>query len=99
MPEVHFTVRWPDGAEERCYSPSTVVTTCFEAGRTYPLDTFLDKARTGLNAASDRVAARYGFACSSAMAQLERIEATGKRFETMDGAEVALLSIETGGSR
>ena len=99
MPEVHFMIRWPDGAQERCYSPSTVITNFFEAGQSYPLAAFLDRARAGLNKASDRVADRYGFACSSAMDQLQRIEAQARRFEAMEGAEVALTSIERGAAR
>lgn len=74
MPEVMFLIRWPDGTEESCYSPSTAIHRHIEAGRTYPLAEFLDRARAGLNEASDRVAAKYGFACSSAMDQLARIE-------------------------
>ena len=96
MPEVHFTVRWPDGEQERCYSPSTVIKEFLEAGQTYPLDAFLDRARGGLNRASARVEERYGFACSSAMAQLQRIEAQAKRFEGAEGAEVALIAIGEG---
>ena len=32
MPETYWTVRWPDGAEERLYSPSSVVAELFTAG-------------------------------------------------------------------
>ncbi|MTH78482.1 MSMEG_0570 family nitrogen starvation response protein [Paracoccus aestuariivivens] len=74
MPEVRFTIRWPDGVEESCYSPSTAIHAHLQAGTTYPLGEFLQRARTGLNEASDRVAAKYGFACSAAMDQLARIE-------------------------
>lgn len=75
MPEVRFTIRWPDGVEESCYSPSTAIQRHLSAGTSYPLADFLTRARAGLNEASDRVAAKYGFACTSAMAQLARIEA------------------------
>lgn len=74
MPEVHFTIRWPDGSEERCYSPSTAIHQYLEAGASYPLPDFLDRARAGLNRASERVAARYGYLCSSAMDQLSQLE-------------------------
>lgn len=75
MPEVRFTIRWPDGAQESCYSPSTAIHQHLTAGAAYTLPEFLTRARSGLNAASDRVAAKFGFACSSAMDQLARIEA------------------------
>lgn len=90
MPEVRFTVRWPDGAEESCYSPSTAINHHLQAGETYPLDEFLDRARKGLHAASDRVEAKFGFVCSSAMDQLARIETTAKS-QPSDG-QVTCLS-------
>ncbi|NBE06132.1 MSMEG_0570 family nitrogen starvation response protein [Paragemmobacter ruber] len=92
MPEVIFHIRWPDGVEERCYSPSTIIHDHLTAGHSYPLPDFVARARAGLNAASDRVAARYGYACSSAMDQLARIEATAKR-HSADGPPVVCLSL------
>jgi uncharacterized repeat protein (TIGR04042 family) len=74
MPEMHFTVRWPDGAETRCYSPSLVVRDYLKEGESYPLGEFVELSRTMLTIASDRVRAKYGFACSAAMDQLARIE-------------------------
>lgn len=92
MPETYWTVRWPDGREERLYSPSSVVAELFEPGTTYPLEDFLARARIAMERASNRVAARYGFACSSAMAQLDRIEARSSEFRGQD-AQVACLDI------
>ncbi len=80
MPETRFTLRWPDGTEEECYSPSTVVTQYLVAGDSYALPDFLDRARTALNTASARVEAKFGFACSSAMDQLTRIERRAASF-------------------
>lgn len=91
MPEVRFTIRWPDGTEEGCYSPSTAIHQHLTAGTSYPLPDFLARARTGLQAASDRVAAKFGFACSSAMDQLARIEARAAT-QPSDG-QVTCLSI------
>lgn len=78
MPETTFRVRWPDGAIETCYSPSTIVKTFFMAGEAYPLEDFLDRARAALHSASDRVRDVYGMHCSRAMAQLDAIEAKAK---------------------
>ncbi|MER0240113.1 MSMEG_0570 family nitrogen starvation response protein [Fulvimarina sp. MAC8] len=96
MPEVNFILRWPDGEEERCYSPSTTIKEFLKAGETYPLATFLERARGGLNKASARVEERYGFACSSAMDQLKRIEARAADFAARDDATVELVSIIEG---
>jgi len=93
MPETYWTVRWPDGAEERLYSPSSVVAELFEPGRSYPVDDFLTRARIAMERASNRVAAKYGFACSSAMDQLDSIETRIAGFTGHDGAEITCLDI------
>ncbi|TPE51694.1 MSMEG_0570 family nitrogen starvation response protein [Amaricoccus solimangrovi] len=90
MPEVRFTVRWPDGTEETCYSPSTAIARHLEAGARYQLADFLARARAGLREGSRRVEAKYGFACSSALDQLARIEARAARF---DRGDVLCLSL------
>lgn len=93
MPETFWTIRWPDGQEDRCYSPSSVVAEIFTPGHSYPLPDFLDRARTAMTRASARVERKYGFACSSAMGQLARVEARAADFTDQDGAEVQCLSI------
>lgn len=74
MPEVHFTIRWPNGIEETCYSPSTAIHQHLSVGQSYLVADFLDRARAGLQAASNRVEAKFGYHCSSALDQLARIE-------------------------
>lgn len=93
MPEMHWTLRWPDGSEERCYSPSSVITELFTPGQTYPLPDFLHRARIAMERASNRVERKYGFACSSAMDQLDRIERRVAEFEGQQDAQVTCLSI------
>jgi uncharacterized repeat protein (TIGR04042 family) len=61
MPEMRFVVRWPDGAEEACYSPSFVIKDYFTPGESYALADFVERSRTALLIASDRVRAKYGF--------------------------------------
>jgi uncharacterized repeat protein (TIGR04042 family) len=82
MPELHFTIRWPDGAAETCYSPSTIIRDHFVPGTRYPMPAFLDLSRIALTAASDRVRAIYGAPCSLALGQLARIEVTAARYAT-----------------
>jgi uncharacterized repeat protein (TIGR04042 family) len=79
MPVMHFHVRWPDQTTTRCYSPSLVVGEYLTVGQSYPLNDFLTRVREALNIASERVRAKYGFACSQALDQLAEIEhiATG----------------------
>lgn len=93
MPEVTFHIRWPDGVEERCYSPSTVIRQHLRAGQSYPLPSFMAHVRAGLMEASDRVEAKYGFACSSATGQLARLEDAARRYDA-EAATVTCLSLE-----
>jgi uncharacterized repeat protein (TIGR04042 family) len=94
MPEMHFSIRWPDGTPERCYSPSLVIKDFFSPGKTYPLEDFVVRSRTALNIASERVKAKYGFACSSAMDQLSRIEAAAETFAHLPDACVSIDAFE-----
>jgi uncharacterized repeat protein (TIGR04042 family) len=90
MPEMLFTVRWPDKSVSECYSPSLIITDYMEVGCSYPLAEFVDRSRTALNIASERVREKYGFSCSSALDQLQKIEATAGRFADIAGASVAI---------
>ncbi|QIB50715.1 MSMEG_0570 family nitrogen starvation response protein [Pseudomonas sp. OIL-1] len=79
MPAVTFKVRWPDGRETAAYSPSTVIHQHLKHNAFYPVDEFLQRAETALNAASERVREVKGFHCSAAMdtlAQLHQISRT-----------------------
>ncbi|MCE4226802.1 MSMEG_0570 family nitrogen starvation response protein [Methylobacterium sp. C25] len=78
MPEMRFHVLWPDGRREACYSPSLVVQDFLKPGESYAVEDFVEKSRTALNIASERVREKYGFACSSALDQLARIESAAK---------------------
>jgi uncharacterized repeat protein (TIGR04042 family) len=80
MPEMIFDIRWPDNSAEPCYSPSLVVREHLHVGAAYPLAEFVDRCRIALQIASDRVAAKYGFPCTRAMAQLARIEQRAAAF-------------------
>jgi uncharacterized repeat protein (TIGR04042 family) len=97
MPIMHFNVRWPDESRTRCYSPSLVIKDYFQPATTYPLPQFVAKVSEALHIASDRVAAKYGFACSAAMDQLAQIEAIARRFEDQPAATVEVLTFEENG--
>ena len=94
MPEMRFRIRWPDGSQESCYSPSLVIKDYFAPGASYPLDDFLARSRTALAIASDRVKARYGRPCSLALAQLARIETGCRSFTHIDDARVSVDAFE-----
>ena len=93
MPEMHFIVRWPDGGEIRCYSPSLVVRDYLAEGRSYPLPDFMHRCRTMLDIASERVRAKFGFACSAALDQLAELEARAAAAPDATASATALVTV------
>uniref|UniRef100_UPI00286C3B49 MSMEG_0570 family nitrogen starvation response protein n=1 Tax=Chamaesiphon sp. OTE_20_metabat_361 TaxID=2964689 RepID=UPI00286C3B49 len=77
-----FKIQWPDGSEETCYSPSSIVKNYFERDRDYELADFVDRAQTALNSASDRVLAKYGRPCGLAIGQLAEIKSKAAQFNS-----------------
>ncbi len=94
MPEMHFVVRWPDGQAQRCYSPSLVIKDYFVPGESYAVADFVQRSRTALEIASERVRQKYGYGCGHASAQLEEIERVAARFEPQSGARVTVEAFE-----
>jgi len=92
MPEMHFHVRWPDGREESCYSPSTIITEHFTPATDYLLADFVARARAALDAGSERVRLRFGMGCAQAMNQSAAIAQTAADFPP--DATVTVLRIE-----
>jgi uncharacterized repeat protein (TIGR04042 family) len=100
MPEMHFRVEWPNGQVERCYSPSYVVEEHLSVGETYAVPDFVARVKAALEIASERVRARYGFACSSALDQLERVEATARLLSAQEReGRVKVLEFEKHAAR
>lgn len=79
MPAMTYRLRWPDQTVMPCYSPSLIVRERLQPGP-MRLDAFLAEIRDCMQIASERVRAKYGFACSAAADQLAQIEATATRF-------------------
>jgi len=93
MPEMNFKIEWPTGRIEDCYSPSYIIEEYLSEGVAYEVGDFLERVRTALNIASERVYARYGFACTSALDQLRSLEETAVALNTAEKAgKVAVLS-------
>ena len=86
MPEMHFRVEWPDGKQEEYYSPSLVIKEYFSEDTEYSVEEFLKKARTALTIASNRVLAKYGFACGRAMGSLQRIQQAADLYKVDSGS-------------
>ncbi|MGB7247653.1 MAG: MSMEG_0570 family nitrogen starvation response protein [Phormidesmis sp.] len=94
MPEINFKIQWPDGQKETCYSPSLVVKKYFTPGESYTVTEFLERSRESLTIASDRVQAKFGFPCSRALGQLQRIETKAQKYSEQPEGQVTVLQFE-----
>ncbi len=83
-----FAARWPDGEVQTYYSPSLIVAEYLTPGTTYPLSDFLERSRAAMRIASERVEAKYGFACSRAAHTLALIEMKAHAFAEQPDASV-----------
>ncbi|MEM8677435.1 MAG: MSMEG_0570 family nitrogen starvation response protein [Cyanobacteria bacterium P01_G01_bin.67] len=91
MPEINFKIQWPDGTQQNCYSPSLVVKEYFTPSTEYTLNEFVEKSRTALNIASDRVEQAYGFPCSRALGQLQQIEVKATTYHELSQPKVLFI--------
>jgi uncharacterized repeat protein (TIGR04042 family) len=91
MPEINFQIQWPDGSQEICYSPSLIVKKYFSPDCEYDLKEFVERSRTALKIASDRVLAKYGFPCSRALGQLDKIEVRAAKYAELDKPVVKFM--------
>ncbi len=80
MPEVELTLEWPDGGRSRLYSPSTVILEHLAPGQTVTVAELRTKGTLALRQASERVRARYGFACTRADEEERRLLEQVARF-------------------
>lgn len=91
MPEMFFKIRWPDATESDNYSPSLVILDYFAPGDDLDIAEFLEKIRAAMTIASERVKAKYGFACSRAHGTLTTIENRAKPFIAAPNARIKIL--------
>ncbi|MEM1238320.1 MAG: MSMEG_0570 family nitrogen starvation response protein [Cyanobacteria bacterium P01_H01_bin.26] len=94
MPEIRFHIQWPDGQQESCYSPSLIVKDYFQIGESYTITDFLQRSRTSLGIASERVKAKYGFPCGLALGQLQKIEDIAQQYLNQPDGRVTILRFE-----
>jgi uncharacterized repeat protein (TIGR04042 family) len=89
-----FDVQWPDGRVQRCYSPSLVMHDYLSTGTDYTVADFLYRSSHALHAASERVRAKFGFACSSAAWTEEEITSTATEFPS--NATIRIVGMRPG---
>jgi uncharacterized repeat protein (TIGR04042 family) len=81
---MHFLVRWPDNSTQRCYSPSLIIADYLEPGESYQVDQLIERCSEALGIASERVRAKYGFACTAAAQQLDELRDKAVGFQPAD---------------
>jgi len=94
MPERILIVKWPDSQQQKIYSPSSIISTYFNAGDQFEVQDFLNKSMEALQHASHRVEEKYGYACSSAMSSIEMVISKANEFSVENQGKVEVLAIE-----
>lgn len=99
MPETRLHIRWPDGKNDVVYSPSTVIEQYFQPDQQLSLTEFGQTCTKALDHASERVYQSYGFACTSAMAERDRIQRAVRTLlaasTSADDQQVRILTINS----
>ncbi len=73
MPEINFQLNLPDGKKTSLYSPSTVILEYLKPGDSLKISDFKSLAIKALHEASEKVRAKYGFACTRTFEEEEKI--------------------------
>ena len=89
MPEVRFQLEWPDGQSSTLYSPSTVILDYFRPGDSLLVSELEERGVKALRAASERVRARYGFACTRTDEEESQLRQWISRYSSDDTVRVA----------
>ena len=88
MPEVRFQLEWPDGQTSTLYSPSTVIFDYFRPGDSLLVSELEARGVEALRAASERVRARYGFACTRTDEEESQLRQWVSRYSSDDTVRV-----------
>ena len=89
MPEVRFQLEWPDGQSSTLYSPSTVILDYFKSGESLSVSELESRGIEALRAASERVRARYGFACTRTDEEESKLRKLISRYGSDDTVRVS----------
>ncbi len=92
MPVTYVHIKWPDNTKDKIYSPSSVIRNYFNPEDEITIKEFEGICNESLDKASDRVAEKFGFGCTSAMAEKKRIYALSKKYK--DTEKVKIISIK-----
>lgn len=88
MPEVIFQLCWPDGEASQFYSPSTVVYEYLKPGDALSVAELEQKGLAALKEASERVRARYGFACTRTDEEASKLKRRVALYKSTDTVRI-----------
>jgi uncharacterized repeat protein (TIGR04042 family) len=88
MPEVHLILEWPDGSTSELYSPSTVILKRLKPGQNLAVADLKTQGFAALEEASERVRARYGFACTRTDEERLKLERMATRFNDAERVQI-----------
>lgn len=92
MPVTYVQIEWPDHKTDQVYSPSSVIKEYFKPGEDLSIEVFLATCTKGLQEANERVRQKFGYACMSTMAELERIHIICQEYDI--SKKVKIVSIK-----
>ena len=92
MPEVVLQLCWPDGDASSFYSPSTVIYDFFKPGDTLSIAELEQKGLAALEEASERVRARYGFACTRTDEEAVKLKKKIAKYSASENVRISALN-------
>ena len=91
MPVTYVHIKWPDNTKDQVYSPSTVIENYFTPEEELPITEFNKICNESLDKASDRVAQKFGFGCTAAMAEKKRIQSECKKYKNTEKVKIIAI--------
>ena len=95
MPEVLLDLEWPDGRRSCLYSPSTVVLQHLPPGSELSVAELREAGLRSLAEASERVRARYGFACTRTEEEAARLRQLTSQYDPRGRVKVLPQRLST----
>jgi uncharacterized repeat protein (TIGR04042 family) len=92
MPALDIDIEWPDGDVMKFYSPSTILLKYFQEGNSLTIRELINLSEEAFNAAGLRVEEVFGFLCTEAESQRDKIIKKAKLYE--DNDKVIILEIK-----
>lgn len=91
MPVTYVNIEWPNEEEDQLYSPSSVIEDFFTTGSQLTVDEFLRVTHEALTEASERVRKKYGYACTSAQAEIKRVSIKCKEYNATNSVKIIAI--------